>query len=635
MKGSKIAFEKFLKENGLFKKNRKGKKEQKEQRSLSFYLSRSFKELKKSRGGNFIFLLFLAMASTIVGLAIPWTSKIMIDYILPKSDVYLLAYFAIILFIIAIIRYIIQISYDFYVEKMVGRFSIALKRKVMKHLYALPLIELQKLKTGGAVTRLQDDTEGAANLIKNALLTPINAGFMLIFSIISLLLVSWQVTIISLGFIIGMFAISYFFFYLMRPFQRAIREDLSRINGSLTESFLGIEVVKSCGKEKNIISKFMRDTHLLWRKNLYTLLIGLSVRKAIFGIHFVATIFIWLIGGYLHINGQLSIGDIVMFSSFLIWIFQPVFMIMTAFSETQRSMACMERTIDLLEIPREILENKKTNDIKSFGKDIVFEDVSFKYPDGTLALDSINLKIPKGKMTALVGASGSGKTTITSLLLRFYKITTGEIKLDGQNISDISLSSYRSLISLVTQDVFLFDGSIYDNILFGNKNATKNEIEYVAQLAHCDEFINKLEKKYDTLIGERGVKLSGGQKQRLALARALIADPELLILDEATSNLDSESEALIQDALKHIFQSRTSLVIAHRLSTIYDADNIIVLENGKILEQGTHEGLIKKQGKYYSLVQKQIGNSNIFPNKKVPDKVNKSLSITKPITIFP
>jgi ATP-binding cassette subfamily B protein/subfamily B ATP-binding cassette protein MsbA len=392
----------------------------------------------------------------------------------------------------------------------------------------------------------------------------------------------------------------------MRPLQRTLRKERSAINSSLTESFGGIQVVKSFSRENSIIKDFGISTNLLWRKSLYGVVAGMFVHRSIWTLHFVAEISIWLAGGYFFINGTLSVGSLVVFISFLMWIFQPVFMIMSSFSETQKCIACAERTIDLLDMEPDIVDKEDAVVVESFRKGMRFQGVSFTYPDGTQALNNVELFIPKGKVTALVGPSGGGKTTLTNLVLRFYDVSEGKITLDDLNIKDIKLSSYRKLISLVLQDVFLFDGTVRENIMFGKKDGTQEEVEHAAKVAHCSEFIEELQDKYDTIIGERGVKLSGGQKQRIALARAIIANPQLLILDEATSNLDSESESLIQNALKHIFKGRTSIVIAHRLSTIMDADNIIVIDKGKVIEQGRHEELLAAKGRYYEMYTKQM-----------------------------
>lgn len=612
-KNSKYQFKKFVKEHGIFArgKNRNTEEEEenpdsaKPQRALRYYFGRYIREFKDQKS-HLVFVLFVGFCTCVIGAVIPWTSKIMIDYILPQRNMPLLLAVCIALFIIAIIRHLIQIMQDYSTQALMGKFVIRLKHRLMEHLHTLPLVELQKLKTGGIITRLQEDTEGAGNLIFHGLLSPFNALVMLFISMSSLLFISWKTTLISLFFALLMCIVAYFFFYVMRPLQRTLRKERSAINSSLTESFGGIQVVKSFSRENSIIKDFGISTNLLWRKSLYGVVAGMFVHRSIWTLHFVAEISIWLAGGYFFINGTLSVGSLVVFISFLMWIFQPVFMIMSSFSETQKCIACAERTIDLLDMEPDIVDKEDAVVVESFRKGMRFQGVSFTYPDGTQALNNVELFIPKGKVTALVGPSGGGKTTLTNLVLRFYDVSEGKITLDDLNIKDIKLSSYRKLISLVLQDVFLFDGTVRENIMFGKKDGTQEEVEHAAKVAHCSEFIEELQDKYDTIIGERGVKLSGGQKQRIALARAIIANPQLLILDEATSNLDSESESLIQNALKHIFKGRTSIVIAHRLSTIMDADNIIVIDKGKVIEQGRHEELLAAKGRYYEMYTKQM-----------------------------
>ncbi len=611
-KNSKYQFKEFIKEKGIFArcKNRKAGEDEnsdseKPQKALKYYFRRYIGEFQDQKS-HLVFVLFVGFCTCVIGAVIPWTSKVMIDYILPQRNMALLLVVCILLFVVALMRHFIQILQDYSTQALMGRFIIRLKHRLMEHLQTLPLVELQKLKTGGIITRLQEDTEGAGNLVFHGLLSPFNALVILFISMASLLFISWKMTLVSIFFAMLMCLVAYFFFYVMRPLQRALRRDRSVINASLTESFGGIQVVKSFRRENSIRKGFGISTNLLWRKSLYGIVAGMFVHRSIWSLHFIAEISIWLIGGYFFINGNLSVGSLVVFISFLMWIFQPVFMIMSSFSETQKCLACTERTIDLLDMEPDIVDKEDAVSVESFGKGVKFEGVSFTYPDSTQALDNIDLFIPKGKVTALVGPSGGGKTTLTNLVLRFYDVSEGRITLDKLDIRDIKLSSYRKLMSLVLQDVFLFDGTVRENIMFGKKDATHEEIENAAKVAHCAEFIEQLKDKYDTIIGERGVKLSGGQKQRIALARAIIANPQLLILDEATSNLDSESESLIQNALKHIFTGRTSIVIAHRLSTIMDADNIIVIDQGKLIEQGKHEELLSAKGRYYDMYTKQM-----------------------------
>jgi ABC-type multidrug transport system fused ATPase/permease subunit len=318
------------------------------------------------------------------------------------------------------------------------------------------------------------------------------------------------------------------------------------------------------------------------------------------------TITIWLYGGYKTFQGLMTLGDLMAFISFTGWLFQPIFMIMESMASMQVSLACTERVFDLFDEPIAMPDKTDAKDIEEINEELRFNNVTFQYPDGVEAISNLNISIPKGKVTALVGSSGSGKSTITNLVMRFYDSTTGSVELDGVDIREFKLTSYRKLLSMVLQDTFLFDGSIRDNIIYGNPDATQEDAERAAKIAHCHDFILELEDGYETVVGERGVKLSGGQRQRLALARAISTDPQILVLDEATSALDSESEELIQMALKDIFKDRTTIAIAHRLSTIMDADNIIVMANGKVIEEGNHESLLKKEGRYYELYTTQI-----------------------------
>ena len=618
-KNSKFQFKKFVKEKGIFSRGKSPDTDEgnsdsvKLQKPLKYYFSRYIGEFKDQKS-RLVFVLFVGFCTCIIGAIIPWTSKIMIDYILPQRNMPLLAVVCALLFVIAIMRHFIQIMQDYSTQALMGKFVIRLKHRLMEHLHTLPLVELQKLKTGGIITRLQEDTEGAGNLIFHGLLSPFNALVMLFISMTSLLFISWETTLVSISFALLMCVVAYFFFYVMRPLYRALRKDRTVINANLTESFGGIQVVKSFGRENTIRKDFGIRTNLLWRKSLYGLVAGMFVHRSIWTLNFIAEVSIWLVGGYFFINGTLSVGSLVVFISFLMWIFQPVFILMSSFSETQKCIACAERTIDLLDMEPDIVDKDNAIIMENFSKGMRFEEVSFTYHDGTQALNNVDLFIPKGKVTALVGPSGGGKTTLTNLVLRFYDVSEGKITLDEQDIRDIKLSSYRKLMSLVLQDVFLFDGTVRENIMFGKKDATREEVENAAKVAHCAEFIEELQDKYDTVIGERGVKLSGGQKQRIALARAIIANPQLLILDEATSNLDSESEGLIQNALKHIFKERTSIVIAHRLSTIMDADNIIVIDKGQLVEQGRHEELLAGKGRYYDMYTKQMEKAKSVVN---------------------
>jgi len=408
------------------------------------------------------------------------------------------------------------------------------------------------------------------------------------------------------------FALAFIFFHRLRPFQKMLREDLAHITGGVTEVFSGAQVVRAFGRERSETALYARDTNLLWRKNLHAAVLNIFAHSGVYALHWILNGSMWMIGGYYHLQGKLTNGELLLFFFFVQWMFRPIFMFMHSFADLQRSLACSERVFDLLDEPEDMPDAPDAVPITEFRDRIRFEQVCFSYPDGTKALNNINLDLPRGKKVALVGPSGSGKSTIANLLLRFYDVTSGRITLDGKPLRELKLAAYRKLFSLVLQDVFLFDGSIADNISYGKPGASLEEIAAAGQAANCTPFVEKLDNGYESLIGERGVKLSGGEKQRISLARAIIADPAVLILDEATSNLDSESENLIQDALDHILKNRTTLIIAHRFSTIVNADKIVVVEAGGIVEEGSHHELLARKSRYFELYQRQMSK----PEKK-------------------
>lgn len=626
---SKKQFKEFVSEKGIFgdhhtddelkhghhdeEKTNQEETSPPEKKSFSQVLGKFFREFKDSKSLLF-FVLFIGFFEVVLKAVFPWSAKLFIDHILPHKDINLLLWSCGGLAVIALICVAVSIYKDIMTWRFIGNFTVQIKRRLMKHLQKLPLVDLQQLKVGGAISRLQQDTEAMSGLLQHGLLTPFSAFLMLTITLSSLFYLNWRVTLVTLGYSIIVMIIAYVLFNYMRPFQKSLREQNAAISGNLAEVFGGIHVIRSFGTELSENRKYGIDVNLLWRKSLYGRIMTMSVHRSIWATYYFLVISIWLYGGYNTINGNMTVGGLVVFMSFIDWLFRPIFMILGSMSEMQRCMACTERTFDLLDSEPDMVDEDNAADIKKFQKSIKFEDVTFEYPDGNEALSNINLEIEKGKVTALVGPSGGGKSTLTNLVLRFYDVTKGKITIDDKDIRDLKLNSYRALTSLVLQDIFLFDGTIYENISYGKADATIAQIKKAAKVANCHDFIMEFKKKYETVIGERGVKLSGGQKQRIALARAILVNPQLLILDEATSNLDSESEALIQEALETILKSRTTLVIAHRLSTIMDADKIIVMDQGEVFEEGNHNQLIKKRGRYYELYTKQMEKSQIMQN---------------------
>lgn len=625
-KTSKKQFQKFVKEKGIFGDHRTedelkndqhinaGEDENPRRKQTFFQIIKKFIGEFSDSKKLVIFMLFIAVFEVVLKSAFPWSAKLFIDKVLPQKDINLLLWGCGALTLIAILSLSISIYKDIITWRFIGNFTVKIRRRLMKHLIKLPLVDLQQLKVGGAISRLQQDTEAMSGLLQHGLLTPFSAFLMLAITLVSLFYLNWQVTLVSLCWAVIVMAIAYVMFNFMRPFQKSLREHNSAISGNLAEVFGGIQVIRSFSTEMSENRRYGIDVNLLWRKSLYGQIMTMSIHRSIWGTYYFMVISIWLYGGYNTIKGNMTVGGLIVFMSFIDWLFRPIFMILGSMSEMQRCMACTERTFDLLETEPDMIDIPEAQEIKDFENSIKFEDVTFEYPDGGEALHRVNLEIEKGKVTALVGPSGAGKTTLTNLVLRFYDVTEGKISIDGKDIRKLQLNSYRSLISLVLQDIFLFDGTIKENIAYGKPDVSYSQIEKAAKIANCHDFIMEFKDQYDSVIGERGLKLSGGQKQRIALARAILVNPKLLILDEATSNLDSESESLIQDALRTIFETRTTLVIAHRLSTIMDADKIIVMDQGEIMEEGTHEELIKKRGRYFELYTKQMEKAQLMQN---------------------
>jgi ATP-binding cassette, subfamily B, bacterial len=364
--------------------------------------------------------------------------------------------------------------------------------------------------------------------------------------------------------------------------------------------------VRAFGRELRELIEYMRGRHTVLRKELFAhrremvlwtswgLLLGA-----------VNVVIVWY-GGYLNLMGRASIGDIMAFQWYTFLLMNPVWNIVNSFSELQRSLAAMERVFDVLGMENDKPDRPDARDAPRVAHEVQFEDVEFEYREGRPVVREFNVTVPGGTVIALGGRSGAGKTTVTDLVARFHDPTRGRILLNGSDIRDFKLATYRDLLAIVQQDVFLFDGSVRDNIAYGRHDASDAEVEDAARRANAHEFIDRLPDRYDTFVGERGVKLSGGQQQRLAIARAILASPQILILDEATSNLDTESEQLIQASMASLLAGRTTFVIAHRLSTIRRADLILLMEDGRIIERGTHEELMRAKGGYHDMVLRQM-----------------------------
>ena len=507
---------------------------------------------------------------------------------------------------VVILTQLVTVLKDYRQRLLNTRVMLSLRRSLFDRLLHLPLPSLWEMKTGGILSRITGDVDTTAGLLQMAVVSPSISVIRLAIAVSVLLTLNWRLALTALAIIPGIMLMSFASARRVRPIYRSLRKNAEEIDGRVGETFSGIRVVRAFGREKRELIEYMRARHTVLRKELFA-----SRREMVIWASWglllgaVNVVIVWY-GGYLNVVGRASVGDIMAFQWYTFLLLTPVWNIVNSFSELQRSLAAMERVFQVLGMASDKPDRPGARDAPLLVHEVRFEDVEFEYREGRPVVRDFSVVVPGGSVVALVGRSGAGKTTVTDLVARFHDPTRGRIVLNGIDIRDLRLRSYRGLLAIVQQDVFLFDGSVRDNIAYGRHDATDAEIEDAARRANAHEFIVRLPEQYDTFVGERGVKLSGGQQQRLAIARAILASPQILILDEATSNLDTESEQLIQASMASLLADRTTFVIAHRLSTIRRADLILLMEEGHVIEQGTHEELMRARGTYYDMVRRQM-----------------------------
>jgi len=494
-----------------------------------------------------------------------------------------------------------------YRQRLVNtRVMLSLRRSLFERLLRLPLPTLWDMKTGGILSRLSGDVDSTTGLLQMAIVSPSISVIRLLIAMSVLFALNWQLALVALAVIPGAVLISFISAKRVRPIYRSIRKDAERIDGRVGETFSGIRVVRAFGRELREMLEYARGRNSIVRKELFAhrreLWLWTSWGLALSAVNVAI---VWY-GGHLYMAGSASIGDIMAFQWYSFLLLNPVWQIVNSFSELQRSLAATERVFEVLASPADKPDQPGATDAATLVREIEFQDVEFEYRPGRPVVRDFNLQVRGGSVVALVGRSGAGKTTVTDLVARFHDPTRGRILLNGTDIRELRLRTYRDLLAIVQQDVFLFDGSVRDNIAYGRHDATDSDVADAARRANAHEFIEHLPERYETFIGERGVKLSGGQQQRLAIARAILASPQILILDEATSNLDTESEQLIQASMAELLKGRTTFVIAHRLSTIQRADLILLMEDGRIVERGTHAELMTRRGLYHAMVVRQM-----------------------------
>ncbi len=549
--------------------------------------------------------LVLMLISRSLGLVLPASTKYVVDEVIGKRNLELLPIVA----AVAVTATLLQAVTSFALSRILGiaaqRAITEMRKRVHAHIERLPVRYFDSMKVGQLLSRVMTDAEGIRNLVGTGLVQLTGGLVTAVVALGVLFWINWKMTALTLSVLAvfgGGLALA---FRRLRPIFRERGEITAQLSGRLTESLGGIRVVKAYTAERREDLTFAKGAHKLFR----------NVAKTMTGVSFVmafsSTIIgaigmvIFLVGGRAVIDGEMTLGDLFMYVSFTGMMAMPIIELASIGTQITEAFAGLDRIREVLDMPTEADADRNLAPLPELHGDIEFRNVWFEYNEGVPVLRDVSFRAPAGSTTALVGSSGSGKSTLVSLVMNFNQPKSGAVFIDGRDLATVRMRDYRSHLGVVFQDNFLFDGTIAENVAYSNPSATREQVVEACRIAHCHEFILRFENGYETVVGERGVKLSGGQRQRVAIARALLADPRILVLDEATSSLDSESEAMIQDGLRTLRQGRTSFVIAHRLSTIRNADQILVLEQGQIVERGTHHELLAMNGRYRELYDRQ------------------------------
>ena len=551
----------------------------------------------------------------LAGLVLPASSKWLIDEVVNKSRADLLIPIALAAGAATAVQGATAFALSLVLGVAAQRSITDMRLAVQRHVERLPVRYFDSTKTGVLISRIMSDAEGIRNLVGNGIVQLVGSLLTAVIGLGVLFWLNWRLTTITLVLLATFGGVMAMAFTRLRPLFRERGALNAEVTGRLAESLGGIRIVKAYTAERREALVFAKGAHKLFR-NIAKSMVGVSTVSAvstlIVGIIGVLMI---VVGGRAILAGTMTLGEFVMYVFFTGLVAAPLVSIASIGTQISDAFAGLDRIREIRSMATEDADDAEREPLPEVRGDVRFEDVSFEYNPGVPVLKHVTFHAPAGATTALVGSSGSGKSTLISLVMTFNRPLSGAIYIDGGDLATVRLRDYRANLGVVLQDNFLFDGTIAENIAFARPYATREEIEAVARIAHCDDFVREFESGYDTVVGERGVKLSGGQRQRIAIARAILADPRILILDEATSSLDSESEAMIQDGLRRLRHGRTTFVIAHRLSTIRSADQILVLEHGEIVERGTHDELLALNGRYRQLYDKQYNfERNQFVN---------------------
>ena len=588
-------------------------------------------ELIRPRRGLLALGFGLMVINRVSGLVLPYSTKYLIDSVIIKHNAHLLKPLVLGVLAATVVQGITSFSLTQLLSKAAQRLITELRRKVQAHIGWLPISFHDSTKSGVLVARIMTDVEGIRNLIGTGLVDLVGGLMTAGIALVVLFHISSRMTAVAFGFLV-LFAIAlYFAFGTIRPIFRERSKINAEVTGRLSESLGGVRVVKGYHAEEREETVFAAGVARLLNNVLRTLTVSSVISlSASLLVGLVGSVIMY-VGARQIATGMLTIGGFFTYTLFLGFLVAPIMQIVQIGTQLTEALAGLERTQEIMAVSREDHDPKRTAVLDEIHGDIKFDHVSFSYDGNRMVLTDVSFHAAPGTVTALVGSSGSGKSTTIGLITAFHVPTQGKVLVDGVDLSTVRLDSYRTRLGVVLQESFLFDGTIQENVAFSRPDAAEEEILRACRIARVDEFAESFPDKYNTIVGERGVKLSGGQRQRISIARAILAEPRVLILDEATSSLDSESEQLIQQGLSYLMQGRTTFVIAHRLSTIRRADQILVIEQGQIVEHGTHEQLYALRGRYYDLYTKQHGvETNLFLAPGEGDAVPVSVGDRKP-----
>ena len=561
----------------------------------------AFKEFIWPRIRIVSFGLFLILIRSLSGLVLPYASKNLIDEVIPSKDIQELTNLLVVVCVALLFQSVSSFSLTRLLSVEAQHLISILRANVQQKLLKLPISFFDNNKSGTLVSRVMTDVEGVRNLVGTGLVQLIGGSITAIISLVILIKINGQMTLFVFFPVLVFAIIALKAFKYIRPIFRARGKINAEVTGRLTETLNGIRVIKGFNAEEHekiVFEKGVEELYNNVKKSLTATAFTTSSSTFLLGL---ASAGIMGMGGYFIMNNTMTYGEFISFTLFLGFMIAPIIQISNIGSQLTEAFAGLDRTEELMNIPEENDIEKRFLKLNIINGNISFKNISFSYNDQAEVLNSISFEAPKGSVTALVGSSGSGKSTIAGLVMAFLNPTSGQVLIDGIDLSKVDLKSFRSQLGVVLQDDFLYEGTIKENILFPRPEATEKELLEAVKGAYVNEFTDRFVNGLDTVIGERGVKLSGGQRQRISIARALLAKPKIVILDEATSNLDTQSEAFIQKSLAVLMKDRTTFVIAHRLSTIQKADQILVIEDGNIVERGKHKELIKVKGRYFQL----------------------------------